>query len=373
MYTHARSPPALLLYRIVETPTYYTLHYSRQARAILSSMHPSSIAIILTLASASIPAASGFAARDSSRIRRPPPNRTRRKPTSPSTDEERPKRAPHQFDHTKEEARPFLDNRLAVKEQSSNDNAPVFTFDGDGSEQKSRVETHLTYCSLDDLFPDIADLGLSHKFCTDGEFRNDLRNAMREDIFDSTPAYENMSEKARRILLLPDSSLQGSWSCKKETLRMKKLTEVLKQHIGEKSPSGDEFMEAIGSLCGSQPSHHWIDIVGVMNRRIPHSWHQDTGRSRGGDTKTVLLGFPKEDNYSGVGVFSHSVKLKYEKVSTKEHALEDPVVYSGLKVDDEYIVRPLFEEGKEIVMFRDVDVIHSSPDVAYRSSVMRFM
>lgn len=132
-------------------------------------------------------------------------------------------------------------------------------------------------------------------------------------------------------------------------------------------------MEAIGALCGSEPSSHWIDIVGVMNRRIPHSWHQDTGRSRGGDTKTVLLGFPKEDNYSGAGVFSHAVKLKYEKVSTKEHALDDPVVYSGLKVDDEYIVRPQFEQGKEIVVFRDIDVIHSSPDVAYRSSVMRFM
>ena len=229
---------------------------------------------------------------------------------------------------------------------------------------------HITYVSFDQLFPN---LDLSHKFCTDGKFRDDLRNAMREDIFDSTPAYESMSEKARKILLMPDSSLQGSWSCNDTALRMNKLTLVLRKYLGEDSPTGDEFMETIGALCGSEPSHHWIDIVGVMNRKIPHSWHQDTGRSRGGDTKTVLLGFPKEDDYNGVGVFSHAVKLKYERVSSEEHALNDPVVYPGLKIDEEYIVRPRFTKGKEIVMFRDIDVIHSSPDVAYRASVMRFM
>ena len=49
---------------------------------------------------------------------------------------------------------------------------------------------------------------------------------------------------------------------------------------------------------------NWIDIVGITDRKISHSWHQDTGRSPGGDTMTVLLGFPKEDNYDGVGVFS---------------------------------------------------------------------
>ena len=88
---------------------------------------------------------------------------------------------------------------------------------------------------------------------------------------------------------------------------------------------------------------------------------------------TVLLGFPKEDNYTGVGVFSHAVKLKYEKVSFEEHVIDDPVVYPGLKIDDKYVVRPQFAKGKEIVVFRDIDIVHSSPDVAYRSSVMRFM
>jgi hypothetical protein len=42
-------------------------------------------------------------------------------------------------------------------------------------------------------------------------------------------------------------------------------------------------------------------------------------------------------------------------------------------VDEQYIVRPKFAEGREIIVYRDVDVLHSSPDVAYRASVMRFM
>ena len=198
---------------------------------------------------------------------------------------------------------------------------------------------------------------------------------MREDIFDSTPTYSGMSEKARRILLLPDSSLQGSWRCKTEgdELRMKKLTVVLKSNLGETAPTGDEFMEKIGSLCGSKPSTHWIDIVGIVERHIPHSWHQDTGRSHNGNTFTVLLGFPKNDNYDGVGVFSHAVKLKYERVAADDHASNEPVVYANLSIDEKYVVRPTFTREREILLFRDVDVIHSSPDVAFRASVMRFM
>ena len=103
---------------------------------------------------------------------------------------------------------------------------------------------------------------------------------MREDIFDTTPAYHDMSEKARTVLLLPGSSLQGSWKCNeggwsranddKSVPRMQRLTAALKHYLGDNAPTGDDFMDSIGNLCGSKPSRHWIDIVGVMNR-IPHS------------------------------------------------------------------------------------------------------
>ena len=104
---------------------------------MLYTMPSFAVAIILIVAyAAAIPLASGFAARDaSSRMRRPPPNRTRRSPNSETVE----KRAPHQFDHTKEEARPFLDNRLAVKGQLPNDDAPLYTFKDDDTQQATII------------------------------------------------------------------------------------------------------------------------------------------------------------------------------------------------------------------------------------------
>jgi hypothetical protein len=193
------------------------------------------------------------------------------------------------------------------------------------------------------------------------------------------------------MLLLPDSSLQGSWKCKDgrwerkgsanpekdagtgSAHRMKKLTQVLSKYIGAGAPTGDDFCDVIGSLCGSNPSTHWIDIVGVQDRRIPHSWHQDTGRSPNGDTKTVLLGFPPEDGHNSVGVFSHCVKLERERFALDDHPMSEPVVYPNLEIEEKYIIRPNFTKGRELICYRDVDVLHSSPDVAWRASVMRFM
>jgi hypothetical protein len=48
----------------------------------------------------------------------------------------------------------------------------------------------------------------------------------------------------------------------------------------------------------------------------------------------------------------------------------EPVSYNE-DIDNEYIVRPKFAEGQEIIAYRDVHMLHSSPDVAYRTSVMR--
>jgi hypothetical protein len=288
------------------------------------------------------------------------------------------KRAPHQHDHTKADARPFIDAVQEVRAQDPNENAPVF----DSTELKTVAgpvieHRHVESRSLDELFPQTA--GLSELFNTNKSFRDGIRDAMRQDIFDSTPAYADMSEKARKMLLLPDSSLQGSWKCQGrpdalpgDELRMKRLTGVLKEYLGEDAPTGDDFMDTIGGVCGSKPSTHWIDIVGITDRKINHSWHQDTARSMNEDTYTVLLGFPIEDDYTGVGVFSHLVKLQKEQWAKEEHPQGESVLYSGA-IDEDYIYRPQFSKGKEVIFYRDVDVLHSAPDVAFRSSVMRFM
>ena len=308
------------------------------------------------------------------------------------------RRAPHQYDHTKDVARPFVDVSAEIAGQVSNEGAAPYDLlgGGDGASEGLRClssgatngsaergdvvkDPHFQSVSLDELFPG---LDFSQRFSSDGEFRKCLRDAMREDIFETTPAYRDMSEKAKRMLLLPDSSLQGSWRCLggkwlgseegDRRTRMKKLTQVLREYLGDNAPSGDDFMDIIGALCGPGTSAHWIDIVGVTNRRITHSWHQDTGQSPGGNTNTVLMGFPREDDYYGVGVFSHILKIKTEMWSSEGHPPNEPVIYAG-DIPEKYIVRPQFAMGKEIIMYRDIDVLHSSPDVAYRMSVMRFM
>ena len=295
-------------------------------------------------------------------------------------------RAPHQFDHTLEDARPFVDGRTEAAGQVPNEDAPPLSIPAAASSRDGDeiLHEHVGSASLDGIFPG---LGFSRRFASSGRFRTELRTALRADVFDTTPAYHSMSEKARRMLLLPDSSLQGSWRCGagrwarkggaggggEGGTRMTALTEVLRRHLGEGAPTGDEFLDGIGALCGSEPSTHWIDIVGVLDRRISHSWHMDTGRSRNGDTRTVLLAFPPEDDYDGVGVFSHIVKLERERHAADDHPPSEPVVFADLQVSEEHIVRPSFREGREIIYYRDIDVLHSSPDVAYRASVMRFM
>jgi hypothetical protein len=350
-----------------------------------------------------------------------------------STDPPVQRRAPHQFDHRQEQARPFINATDEIQKQSSNEHAISLTlFDrNDGDERctqqgQSIMQAHIEAYSLDTLFPGFQ---LSEVFASSTLFRNDLRDAIREDIFDTTPSYHHLSDKARRILLLPDSSLQGSWQCKTlpgtprqwarpgesvvddkddsavnsdtahhhSSLRMTRLTKVLQAYLGPTAPSGDEFMDTIGGLCrkpNDTTDTHWMDIVGVLKRRVPHSWHQDTGRSTD-NCRTVLWGFPPTDYYDGVGVFSHVIKLSHEQwkpSDTQSMVLDQPIVYQNAKLEDaataqqsaspdvqgdgaleSYIVRPRFATGQEIIAYRDVDVLHSSPDIAYRTSLMRFM
>lgn len=275
-----------------------------------------------------------------------------------------------------------FDGKKMTASQSPNEDAPPLDLEVTISSGSVRSMTEgiqfekevpkpaFTFMSLDDLFGQ--DVGLSEKFNADSEFRKELRTAIRQDIFDTTPFYANLSEKAASVLLLPDSSLEGSWRIPETMDRMKKTTQVLTDALGEETaPSGDELFEAIGKLCGSNPSTHFIDIYGVQDRKINHSFHLDFGKSMG-STQTVLWGFPREDDYSGCGVFSHVIALEKECLAPEEHPRMEPILFDG-NFDEEYIVRPKYEPGRELLIYRDIDVLHSAPDVTYRTSVMRFM
>jgi hypothetical protein len=226
------------------------------------------------------------------------------------------------------------------------------------------------FMSLDDLFG--KDVGFSAKFNSDAKFREDLRSAIRRDIFDSTPFYANLSEKAASVLLLPDSSLEGSWRMPESMDRMNKTTAVLAEALGESAPTGDELMKTLGDLCGCRPSTHFIDIYGVQDRAIGHSFHMDFGKSPLNTTQTVLWGWPREDDYDGCGVFSHVIPLEKECWAPENHPRMEPVLFAG-SFEETNIVRPRYQPGRELLIYRDVDVVHSAPDVTYRTSVMRFM
>jgi hypothetical protein len=276
------------------------------------------------------------------------------------------------------------------------------------------IPNHYQYYSLQELFPTL--FNLSIWFNINISFRNDLRSAIRNDIFYSTGTYQNMSQQTQTILLLPDSSIQGDWKCtigrtnstssnSSSNIRMIQLTAMLQKYFGTDCINGDVFMETIGALCNSdnnddddddddtdmtttsnQPNNHWIDIVGIKNRRVTHSWHQDTGRSHmiKKDTnnhykkKTVLWGFPCEDEYDGIGVFSHIIPLQQEQIATDTHPMNVPIVYDDVLFSnhnnmEDYIVRPTYRRGQEILVYSDTDVLHSAPDITYRTSCMRFM
>jgi len=269
----------------------------------------------------------------------------------------------------------------------SEDGANGWTADSNSEQCKGPIinHAHFEYLSLDQLFPGI-DFG--KRFSANGDFRQAIRVAMRGDIFFTTPAYADVSSKIAAMMLDDDSSLQGTWNCipknlpeglkESAPLRMTRLTRVLQTNLGPDAPTGDDFMIAIGGLCGKNPSTHWIDIIGVKDRAVSHSWHQDTGISYVGESKltsskyTVMLGFPVENKYCGCGVFSHAIKLKHEHLAPEGHNENEPVLFEG-SVDDEFIIRPKFSLGQEVLRYRDVDVLHSAPDAVYRKSVMRFM
>ena len=290
---------------------------------------------------------------------------------------------------------------------------------------------HYETRSLDDLFPDQESLEFSKTFNSCAPFRNKLRDAIRHDmIFDANadetnaiqnqiPIYSILSTQQRYDELAKNKPLIGYWKFDKidskntanttnnsnsARIRMTKTTEILQEYLGSEAPTGDALFEAIGSLCNStRAPYHWTEVVGVgatqnaqMGDKTPHAWHQDyghlqhrkmqdedlrkdTGNNYDEDpypyqsNNHVFFAFPFEDDYHGTGVFSHLIKLKHEHwAKPKEDAAPGKsIFYEGI-VPERYVVRPQYAPGRELVVFRDIDVLHSTPDIQYRTSIMRF-
>jgi hypothetical protein len=293
------------------------------------------------------------------------------------------------------------DIQRELESQHPNENAPVYDYKEQGhihsmiplDEQYWNLHNHLIRHnhferkSLDDLFPD---LNFSERFNTLAKFRDDLRRAIRYDMISDESIYGPNEQRYQE--LDKNQPLLGYWKDTKctttttTTPRMNKTTNTLRQHFGSiNAPTGDEFMQAIGSLCHStQPPFHWTEVVGVtatqnkkLGEKTEHAWHQDYGHLEmpHENNKLVFLAFPPHNHYKGTGVFPHVIKLKCQQWAKPRDVMDSsikPTFYRGT-VPNQYIVRPRYVPGEgEIILFRDVDVLHSSPDIQYRASVMRF-
>jgi hypothetical protein len=126
----------------------------------------------------------------------------------------------------------------------------------------------IRFLSFDDLFPNNK---FSELFNNDSLFREDIRSAARNDFF----VYDNkLSSEANSMIKDSHSTLMSSW---KRDNEYRSLTSVFQKY--NLKITGPKFIDAFTDICSSSPSHFgsWIDICGVPNKTIAHSWHQDSG------------------------------------------------------------------------------------------------
>ena len=228
--------------------------------------------------------------------------------------------------------------------------------------------SHGYHASLDDVFPGV---GLGEAWEGNSELRTALRYALRQDLFLPTvPAA--WSEKQYAAATGLDAACMVTWrraafageACAAFTAAFQAHGLVL---------NGRDFVLGLGALCGSRPHGSLIDIV-PLQRRVQHSWHQDAGIS----SLTVLLGFPRRNEYEGGGVFSSHVKLSHPLRPTQGETHGAVVEYERFDpppepIPDEYVLRPLYGRGREIWVSDDSSHLHSTPDQQYRECLWRFM
>ena len=253
---------------------------------------------------------------------------------------------------------------------SNEGSAPLLVPHGQRIAGGEALQSHVRFVGFDDILP--PGLGFSRLFNSNANFRSELRHAARVDFGTAvdTPA---------ALLHDPRSSLSGRWlntACNYDA-----LSDVLQKHVPGGKLTGPAFIEALTSLCPDTPHRFgsWMDIVGVQGRRVPHSFHQDSGLCQ----TTIMIGFPPRDNFEGVGVFSHVVKLSHRLpppppeqqghiAQQRPRLWEDATLLRG-EVPTESVVRPVYREGREMMVYDDRDVFHSSPDYCSRESVWRIM
>ena len=232
------------------------------------------------------------------------------------------------------------------------------------------ITEHLRHYSLDELF---LHSGLGATFDENAALRRALRVAMRADLYRRP---EGWSDLQSRLATELSSSLMVSWRSPRGTCAA--LTAAFAD--AGVDLSGDEFVSTLSGLCGDSAHGSLMDIAAIPGRVVAHSWHQDSGVS----SMTVMLGFPPSNGYEGGGVFSHAVRLSHPLRPPPGASIGDVYEYERYEsagdgsaappeITDEFVVRPVYARGKEVVVWDDSTHLHSAPDRQHRESLWRFM
>ena len=222
---------------------------------------------------------------------------------------------------------------------------------------------------------------LGDLFSSSAEFRETLRLAARKDLFVQPPLTQSDQREKydKRVLLMKrlqidlKSTANGNWRTCGEC---KHLTRAFQDH-GIHDLSGEYFIKTLGKILldsGSVINGSWLDISTDYQKAQSYAWHRDSSDDR---QNTLMLGFPKEDDFSGEGVFSHLSLFDSSSEENAAAAFNQPVVASPqlnekLSSSLEEIVKPVWKKGGEILLYRDT-VYHSAPDITCRASVWRLM
>mmetsp|Transcript_16808 Transcript_16808/g.33143 ORF Transcript_16808/g.33143 Transcript_16808/m.33143 type:complete len:274 (-) Transcript_16808:61-882(-) len=257
---------------------------------------------------------------------------------------------------------------LAVRvEQQGVSLALVFTVPHDMRAPGAKELTHRTrFLSLDSLYPE-AEGKLCDAWDQNAQLRLDIRKAGREDFYEDNPRFDEKRLKALKAISRDlGSSLMGYWDRDRP---FPHITQAL-AHNGFPAVSGELFVSRMAGLCTGDGGEHtfgsWMEIVG-RPKGSEHGWHQDSGLLQ----DTAMLGFPNNNGYEGEGVFSHVIELSH-RMPEPETEVPGPVVIDG-RFPEEHIIRPVFAKGREIIVYRDCDVLHSAPDKVTRDCLWRFM
>ena len=115
--------------------------------------------------------------------------------------------------------------------------------------------------------------------------RTAVRQALRDDLM--APLLRGVGGPKRACALSLGTACMVSWSNAlaahaEGKVDFSRFTAAFADH-GVRL-SGEAFIRSLGELCGATPHGSLIDII-PLDRRVAHSWHQDSGLPR----DTVLL------------------------------------------------------------------------------------